>query len=159
MEKLKKGSGCDHLLQEKAHFFPRSRLSLPASGGCGLFVKEETVYTDCLGAMPDCSRNGVPTPDMLKRMIRTMALLGMNELFLYTEDTYELPEYPYFGAFRGRFTKEELKECDAYGANFRYLSGSLYPDTGTFEHFPALAGKQWPAGQPGQPSSGGGKDL
>lgn len=68
--------------------------------------------------MPDCSRNGVPTPDMLKRMIRTMALLGMNEIFLYTEDTYELPEYPYFGAFRGRFSKEELKECDAYGELF-----------------------------------------
>ena len=113
----KKGLDVTISCKEKAHFF-RGLGYLFQHLEDADFVKEETVYTDCLGAMPDCSRNGVPTPDMLKRMIRTMALLGMNELFLYTEDTYELPEYPYFGAFRGRFTKEELKECDAYGEIF-----------------------------------------
>lgn len=82
------------------------------------FEREETVYMDSLGSMPDCSRNGVPSVDMLKRMIRAMALLGMNELFLYMEDTYEIEEYPYFGAFRGRYSKDELKECDSYGAMF-----------------------------------------
>lgn len=89
--------------------------------------------------MPDCSRNGVPTPDMLKRMIRTMALLGMNEIFLYTEDTYELPEYPYFGAFRGRFSKEELKECDAYGELFGIC---LVPCIQTLAHLSTFL--RWP---------------
>ena len=38
------------------------------------------------------------------------ASVGMNTLMLYTEDTYEVPGYPYFGALRGRYTAEELKE-------------------------------------------------
>ena len=79
----KKGLDVTISCKEKAHFF-RGLGYLFQHLEDADFVKEETVYTDCLGAMPDCSRNGVPTPDMLKRMIRTMALLGMNELFLYT---------------------------------------------------------------------------
>ena len=86
----KKGQDVTISCKEKAHFF-RGIGHLFSHLEDADFVKEETVYVDCLGAMPDCSRNGVPTPDMLKRMIRTMALLGMNEIFLYTEDTYELP--------------------------------------------------------------------
>lgn len=31
-----------------------------------------------------------------------MALLGYSRLFLYTEDTYEVEGYPYFGALRGQ---------------------------------------------------------
>jgi len=36
----------------------------------------------------------------------------LNTLMLYTEDTYEVKEYPYFGYMRGRYTEEELQECD-----------------------------------------------
>lgn len=103
--------------REKAHFF-RGIGQILMHLGEDPFQKEETVFMDHLGVMPDCSRNGVLNINMLKKVIRKMAFLGMNELFLYTEDTYELPEYPYFGAFRGRYSKAELKECDAYGALF-----------------------------------------
>ena len=134
----KKGQDVTISCKEKAHFF-RGIGHLFSHLEDADFVKEETVYVDCLGAMPDCSRNGVPTPDMLKRMIRTMALLGMNEIFLYTEDTYELPEYPYFGAFRGRFSKEELKECDAYGELFGIC---LVPCIQTLAHLSTFL--RWP---------------
>ncbi|MBR2370982.1 MAG: beta-N-acetylhexosaminidase [Clostridia bacterium] len=64
--------------------------------------------------MADMSRNAVYNIPSAKRMIRYLALMGFNSLMLYTEDTYELPGYPYFGHMRGRFTKQELKEIDDY---------------------------------------------
>lgn len=68
------------------------------------------------GTMMDVSRNLVPTVDTVKFTMRKMALMGMNTYMLYTEDTYEIPERPYFGHLRGRYTKAELKELDAYAA-------------------------------------------
>ncbi|MEG1742532.1 MAG: beta-N-acetylhexosaminidase, partial [Acetivibrio sp.] len=54
----------------------------------------------------------------MKEYIRNLAALGMNALMLYTEDTYEIKEYPYFGAFRGRYSESELRECDDYADLF-----------------------------------------
>ncbi len=68
------------------------------------------------GAMIDTSRNPVATVDTVKFMLRKMALMGMNTCMLYTEDTYEIEGRPYFGHLRGRYTKEEIKELDAYAA-------------------------------------------
>ena len=42
----------------------------------------------------------------------------MNTLMLYTEDTYEVPEYPYFGAYRGRYSASELRELSEYADRF-----------------------------------------
>ncbi|MDO5337753.1 MAG: beta-N-acetylhexosaminidase [Eubacteriales bacterium] len=78
----------------------------------------EAASMEQLGAMLDCSRNGVLRTETVKRYIRIMAELGMNQLMLYTEDTYEIPEYPSFGAFRGRYTAQEIRECDAYAEIF-----------------------------------------
>ena len=55
----------------------------------------ETAYTSRLGTMFDCSRNGVLKVGTVKRYIEYLALLGMNDLLLYTEDTYEIPKYPH----------------------------------------------------------------
>ena len=68
------------------------------------------------GAMVDMSRNAVMNVETVKWMLRKMALMGLNTYMLYTEDTYEIEEYPYFGYMRGRYTKEELKCLDAYAA-------------------------------------------
>ena len=68
------------------------------------------------GAMVDMSRNEVLNVKTVKVMLRGMALMGMNMYMLYTEDTYEIKEYPYFGYMRGRYTEEELRELDAYAA-------------------------------------------
>ena len=70
------------------------------------------------GMMLDCSRNGVMKLDVVKKFVRYMAIMGLDTLMLYTEDTYEIPEYPYFGYMRGRYSCEELKEMDEYAYNY-----------------------------------------
>lgn len=69
-----------------------------------------------LGTMLDCSRNAVMTVESVKRWIDLTAKLGFNTLHLYMEDTYEVDDNPYFGHLRGRYSKAELKEIDAYAA-------------------------------------------
>ena len=68
--------------------------------------------------MLDCSRNAVFTVEKVKFVIRTLAKMGMNVLMLYTEDTYEVPGELYFGSYRGRYTKAEIQEMDAYASMF-----------------------------------------
>mgnify|MGYP004448794619 CR=1 FL=1 len=70
------------------------------------------------GYMLDCSRNGVVKVDILKDQIISLALMGMNRLLLYTEDTYKLDKYPYFGYLRGGYTKEDIKELVEFGEGF-----------------------------------------
>ena len=67
------------------------------------------------GAMVDMSRNAVMTVEAVKRFIDDLEKMGYNMLMLYTEDTYEVDGEPYFGYMRGRYTKEEMRELDAYG--------------------------------------------
>ena len=55
-----------------------------------------------LAAMVDLSRNSVYTVPTMKRFLCQLALMGFNTAYLYMEDTYELPGYPYFGYRRGR---------------------------------------------------------
>lgn len=86
-----------------------------ASGECE--YAERSDY-NLLSYMADMSRNAVYNMTTAKKMIRMLALCGYNSLMLYTEDTYEMPEYPYFGYMRGRFTKAELKELDDYADLF-----------------------------------------
>lgn len=70
------------------------------------------------GLMHDCSRNGALNISYIKEMIMLSSLMGINQFMLYTEDVYEIKEEPYFGYFRGRYTKEELKEIDEYASGF-----------------------------------------
>lgn len=71
------------------------------------------------GLMFDMSRNSVMNMSSLKKLIPALAEMGYNFIMLYTEDTYEIPEEPYFGHFRGRYTQAELKDfvgfCEGYG--------------------------------------------
>ena len=69
------------------------------------------------GMMLDMSRGGVMTVEAVKRMIDAHAALGLNLMMLYTEDTYTVPEAPYLGYLRGRYTEKELRELDDYAAD------------------------------------------
>lgn len=82
------------------------------------FVQEEKIRLDRNGCMVDCSRNSVMSMEAAKAWMRMQASIGMNTMMLYTEDTYEVPEYPYFGALRGKYKKEELCELDRYAQVF-----------------------------------------
>lgn len=69
-----------------------------------------------LGAMLDVSRNSVYTLPTMKKFLCQLALMGYTECYLYMEDTYELPGYPYFGYRRGRYSVQEQKELDDFAA-------------------------------------------
>ncbi len=65
--------------------------------------------------MVDISRNAVLNMDGVKNLIVDLAMMGYDSMMLYTEDTYEIPEYPYFGHMRGRYTQAQMKEIDEFG--------------------------------------------
>ena len=67
-----------------------------------------------LGVMLDCSRNAVMNVASVKKYIDILEKLGYNTLMLYTEETYEVDNQPYFGYLRGRYTQKEMQEIDAY---------------------------------------------
>jgi len=91
------------------------------------------------GLMMDMSRNSVMNLPQLKLFTQEIASMGYNMLMLYTEDTYEIPEEPYFGHFRGRYTHAELKElvahCDGLGIE-------VIPCIQTLAHLNAIF--RWP---------------
>lgn len=104
----------------------------------GNFVpKEEIRQFDTCGAMIDMSRNAVMKVESVKDMLEYMALMGLNMLMLYTEDTYEMKDYPMFGFMRGRYTKEELKEIDRYG---QMLGIEIIPCIQTLSHLKTTLG-------------------
>lgn len=88
-----------------------------------------------VGLMIDCSRNAVMRPEFVKDFIDITSELGYNRLMLYTEDTYEVDNEPFFGHLRGRYSKAELKELDAYA---RAKGVELVPCIQTLAHLGAL---------------------
>lgn len=92
--------------------------------------------------MIDVSRNGVLLPEAVKKYIRSLALLGINALTLYTEDSYEVPSEPFFGYLRGSYSHEELADLDAYAASFGI---EMFPCIQTLGHLAQFL--QWPANE------------
>ncbi len=66
------------------------------------------------GVMLDCSRNGVIKVEKVKEFINVISKFGYNALELYTEDTYQVDNEPYFGYMRGGYSKADIKEIDSY---------------------------------------------
>ena len=97
-------------------------------------------YFDDFGVMIDCSRGAVPSVAGLKRFFSAVAEMGYNVVMLYTEDTFEVENEPYFGYKRGRYSARELQELDAYA---RSLGLELVPFIQTLAHLASL--KRWRA--------------
>ncbi|MBE6537505.1 MAG: beta-N-acetylhexosaminidase [Ruminococcaceae bacterium] len=89
------------------------------------------------GVMIDMSRNSVMNLDSLKEFIRLIKKIGYNCVLLYTEDTYEIDD-PYFGYLRGRYSKEEMKEIDAFAES---IGVEMIPCIQTLAHLNAF--KRW----------------
>ncbi len=100
---------------------------------------EETNPFNLFGIMIDCSRNKVFTIEYLEDYLAKLALLGYNTAMLYTEDTYLLPEEPYFGYLRGAYSLEELQRLDNFAA---MLGIELMPCIQTLGHLEQVL--QWP---------------
>ncbi len=71
----------------------------------------------------------------VKDLLLQHALMGYDYLELYTEISYEVPEEPYFGYMKGRFSQEELKEMVAY-SNMLFVE--LVPSIQTLGHMADL---------------------
>ena len=90
---------------------------------------------DTLGVMIDMSRNAVMSVDSLKRFLVLLKKMGYNMVMLYTEDTYEVDGEPYFGYMRGRYSKAEMKEIDAFASD---LGFTVIPCIQTLAHLNAI---------------------
>lgn len=89
---------------------------------------------ETFGVMIDMSRNAVMSMDGLKRFLPLLKQMGYNCVMLYTEDTYEVDGEPYFGYMRGRYSKDEMKEIDAFA---RELGMTMIPCMQTLAHLNA----------------------
>lgn len=105
--------------REKSHFFR----------GLGLLLQEMREKTDfeiveepqfkLCGAMFDMSQgSAVMDVPSVKIMINLMAVMGLNMLMLYCEDSYVVAGEPWFGYMRGKYTQDDLREVDRYAALF-----------------------------------------
>ncbi|AHV95122.1 beta-N-acetylhexosaminidase [Paenibacillus sabinae] len=98
--------------------------------GAAFHIRERQQF-DLVGPMFDLSRNAVLTTDSFKAMLNKMALMGLNTVMLYMEDTYEIEGEPYFGYMRGRYSQQELREIDDYAAQFGI---EAFPSIQTLAH-------------------------
>lgn len=118
-----------------------------ASGGWTLdpqlatstLTHSERAQFKTMGTMIDVSRNGVLNVPSVKFLCRKLALLGINQLQLYTEDTYKIEGEPFFGYLRGGYTQQDLREIDDYAA---HLGIECVPCIQTLGHLGQVL--QWP---------------
>ena len=80
-------------------------------------VDQQCTYSshfDELIGMVDLARNAVLSVNYFKQQICRLAGLGYTEIWLYLEDEFAIPEEPYFGMQRGRYSQAELHELAVY---------------------------------------------
>jgi len=95
---------------------------------------ESLEVTPCFatrGLVIDASRNGVPHVASLEQRIVELALLGINQLALYTEDTYQVEGHPLVGYLRGPYTRAELSRLARFAAQFGI---EMFPCIQTLAH-------------------------
>ncbi|MEK8129095.1 beta-N-acetylhexosaminidase [Paenibacillus filicis] len=124
--------GRAYIRYAQRHQFFRGLGLLVQHGGSGEpFELREQAQFDTIGPMFDLSRNAVLTLDTFQFLLRKMALMGLNSVMLYLEDTYEITGEPYFGYMRGRYTQAELREIDDYAYQFGI---EAFPSIQTLAH-------------------------
>jgi len=102
-------------------------------------MSEECCFRN-VGVMIDISRNAVLRPEYVLFLLRRFALLGINQVMLYSEDTYEIVKQPFFGYKRGRYSSSDIRRFDACAVA---LGIELIPCIQTLGHLSQIL--QWPA--------------
>lgn len=100
---------------------------------------EEAPAFEMVGIMLDCSRNAVMKPEKVYEYATRCALMGINTIMLYTEETYEIPDEPFFGYLRGGYSKSDLKQLDDFADA---LGIEMFPCIQTLGHMEEFL--QWP---------------
>jgi hypothetical protein len=104
--------------QGKTAFFRGLGLLAEAGSGADFSVSEPVAFRS-IGPMVDVSQgNAVPRLSFVKGLLRKMAAMGLNLIMLYCEDSYEVPDLPFFGYMRGRLSSADMKEVDDYADMF-----------------------------------------
>ncbi|WP_139892507.1 beta-N-acetylhexosaminidase [Bacillus sp. D386] len=131
LEVRNKNGKAQILFHKRIHFFRGLGLWLQHINQDKEFHITEEPQFETSGAMIDVSRNAVLTVDGIKMLLRQMAVMGLNMVMVYTEDTYEVAETPYFGYMRGKYTDDEIRECDNYAF---HLGIEMIPCIQTLAH-------------------------
>lgn len=100
------------------------------------------------GVMIDLSGGAVFKIDYLKDIILKLALLGVNQVWLYVEDNYYIENEPFFGYLRGRYSKQDLRELDSYAHTLGVELVLAIQTLGHMEHFLQWERNQRYADQP-----------
>jgi len=118
---------------KKHHFFRALGLLVEAlKDGKKEFYSDEKPYFTMNGPMFDVSQgNAVINVESAKKTFRQMALMGLNMFMFYCEDSFEVPEQPYFGYMRSRYTESDMRALDDYAYN---LGIELIPCIQTLAH-------------------------
>lgn len=87
------------------------------------------------GILVCCAGAGAMRVDRVKKLIDLMEIMGYDLLELCLDDRYKIDEEPFFGYLRGGYTKEEIKDMDAYA---KAHSVELVPSIQTLAHFDCI---------------------
>ena len=129
------GNAIEIVYCERCQFFRALGLAVEAvrEGKQSVCIEEKPAFR-MNGPMFDMSQgNAAFNVKTLKEVIRSLALMGLNTLMLYTEDNYEVPNRPYFGYMRPTYTQKELRELDEYAWT---LGIEMIPCIQTLAHMP-----------------------
>ena len=101
---------------ERCQFFRALGLAVQQlQEGVTEFDLQEKPQFTMNGPMFDMSQgNAAFNVKTLKSIIRQLALMGLNTLMVYCEDSFEVKKQPYFGYMRARYSEEEMRELDDY---------------------------------------------
>jgi hexosaminidase len=118
---------------KKIHFFRALGLFLEKSRTSDQFQVLEAAQFTMNGAMFDVSQgNAVINVASVKDFLKRMAMMGLNMLMLYAEDSYKVETQPYFGYMRGKYSQDDIRECDTFAD---MLGIEMIPCIQTLAHF------------------------
>ena len=120
---------------ERCHFYRAFGLAVEQlQAGKTEFSITEKPQFRMNGPMFDVSQgNAAFNVKTLKQVIRQLALMGLNTLMLYCEDSFEVPEQPYFGYMRAKYWESDMRELDEYAYQ---LGVEMIPCIQTLAHMP-----------------------
>jgi len=102
------------LYDKPVHFFRALALLKENERQGTVHIVQKQQFERC-GALFDVSQgNAVLNLQTLQALLRRMALMGLDTVMIYTEDSYEIKTEPWFGYMRGRYSQDELKAIDDY---------------------------------------------
>lgn len=102
--------------EKKCEFF-RGLLTLMTHPEDSFTIHEKASFR-FNGEMLDNSRNSVLNLKTAKEIIIYSALLGLDNILLYNEETFEVPEDPYFGYMRMGYSKADVRKLTDFGNEF-----------------------------------------